>query len=80
MGEKQKMKRTTSLVLAFIFSLFFVIGSYASSSAGRASIFPKTPAGPATVTTGFVIVALSIALSALVFALKDRKDKYEEEY
>ena len=75
------MKRTTGLVLAFFFSLFFVIGSYASSSAGRASIFPKTPAGPATVTGGFIIVALSIALSALVFALKQRKkDKYEEEY
>jgi len=72
------MKRKTILLLLFFFPLFFVVSSYAQST-GHVQVLAKTPYIAPGVSASFVIVVLSIALAALVFALKRGKDKYEEE-
>jgi len=69
----------TFISLFFVSILFFVVSSYASSSAGKASVLAKTPVVTPGVSTSFAIIGVTLALCALVFAVKKREDKYEEE-
>lgn len=79
------MMKKIILSLFSIFVLFFLIAETQSqsvnvgTSVGIATVWLTPPTSTTGVSASFVIVALSIALSALVFAVKRGKDKYEEE-